>query len=166
MKRALIFALLCTTTSCLGGSNAINLHGGYHKLTENYGDLKEMPVAGLEAVVGISDAWGVEAAGFYAEEEKSSVKLKSQELGVGVRRTFLPSSPIQLYLGAGPNYMKGDLTGYSSQDGLGAYAHGGVQLSVLMLNLGIDLRYAYSGAKFDSERLSYGQATVFIGLGF
>jgi len=166
MKSASILALLCLTPSCLDTGSGVNLHGGLSQLTEDYGNLDERPVVGLEGILGVGDGWGVEGAAFYAEEEEGPVELKTQELSAGLRKTFLEDLPVNLYLGAGPSWMQGELTGVPDEDGFGAYGHGGVELALLGFVVGLDLRYAYSGAKFGSERLTYQQATIFLGLSF
>lgn len=177
MRLIAIASLLLATTSCsvFGGNSSLNLHGGIRDLSNEIATVKDQSVYGIEGTVGLGNNWGVEGSVFIAEENGDNLggmipKLETNEFALGARRTFLPKSPVKLYVGGGVNWMDAELKGLGasneSDDGVGGYAHIGATFAILMFNLGLDLRGAVSGAKLDGEDLNYLQATIFLGFTF
>lgn len=177
MRLITIACLLLATTSCsaFGGNTSINLHGGVRDLSKDVATIEDQPVYGLEATLGLGENWGVEGSVFVGEEDGDDLgggvpELKTSEYALGLRRTFLPNSPVKLYLGGGVNWMDAELKGLgvnnNSDDGVGGYAHIGATLAVWLFNVGLDVRGAATGAKLAGEDLNYIQATIFLGLTF
>lgn len=167
---------LCFLASCsvFGGDSAINLHGGGRQLSHDTDSIDQQSVAGLETVLGFGDGgWALEGQVFYGEDENLSSngfdsELKTTELGVGVRHTFLRSLPVRPYFGLGANWMEAELSNpaYSkmTDDGIGGYAHIGVQAAILSFQVGLDVRGGLSGASVAGDNQDYLQSTIFIGL--
>ncbi len=167
---------LCFLAACnaFGGDNAINIHGGARDLQNQTDSITQQGVGGLEAVIGIGDGgWATEGQGFYAEKSDASGNgldstVKTKELSVGARRTFLRKLPVRPYVGLGANWMDAEVSnpGFStiSDDGIGGYAHVGVEAALLAFQVGLDLRGGLSGADRGGQSQDYVQATVFVGL--
>jgi hypothetical protein len=177
MRLQLAALLLPTLASCsvFGGNSALNAHGGLRDLSSDIDTVEDQAVFGLEGTLGLSEHWGVEGSVWIASEEGRATggltpELETEEYALGLRRTFLPDSPVKLYAGAGANWIDAELSGLGagseSDDGIGAYAHVGVTAAILMFNAGLDLRGALTGAELAGEDLNYLQATVFVGFTF
>lgn len=170
------FVLPCVLAACnaFGGDSALNLHGGARSLSNQTDAVSQQGVGGLEAVIGLGDGgWALEGQGFYAEESDLSGNgfdstLKTNELAVGARHTFLRSLPVRPYIGLGANWMDAELSNPGlqtiSDDGFGGYAHIGVQAALLSFQVGLDVRGGLSGAELAGESQDYVQSTIFIGL--
>jgi len=169
-------APLCFLAGCnaFGGYSAINLHGGARDLSNQTDSISQQGVGGLEAVIGLGDGgWALEGQGFYAEQSDLSgngfdSEVKTKELAVGARRTFLRKLPVRPYIGLGANWMEAELSnpGFAtvSDDGFGGYAHVGVEAALLAFQVGLDLRGGLSGADLAGESQDYVQTTIFVGL--
>ena len=178
MRLTTIACLLLATTSCsaFGGNSALNIHGGLRNLSSDVATVEDAPVYGIEGTVGIGNHWGVEGSVFLSEEDGDDLggglvpSVESSEFALGVRRTFLPKSPVKLYVGGGVNWMDAEISGLGvnneSDDGVGGYAHIGAVFAILMFNVGLDLRGAVTGAELAGEDLNYVQGTVFLGFTF
>lgn len=177
MRLTTIACLLLATTSCsaFGGNSALNIHGGVRNLSNDVATVEDQPVYGIEGTLGFGDNWGVEGSVFIGEEDGDNLgglipKLETSEYALGVRRTFLPNSPVKLYVGGGVNWMDAELKGLGvnndSDEGVGGYAHIGAAVAILMFNVGLDVRGAVTGAEVGGEDLNYIQATVFLGFTF
>ena len=168
-------APLCFLAGCnaFGGDSAINLHGGARDLSNQTDSISQQGVGGLEAVIGLgSGAWALEGQGFYAEQSDLSGNgfdstVKTTELAVGARRTFLRSLPVRPYIGLGVNWMDAELSNPGSptvsDDGYGGYAHIGVQAALLAFQVGLDVRGGLSGAEIGGQSQDYVQSTIFVG---
>ena len=167
---------LCFLAACnaFGGDSALNLHGGGRSLSNQTDSISQQSVGGLEAVIGFGDdGWALEGQGFYAEKSDLSgngfdSKVKTKELAVGARKTFLHNLPVRPYVGLGANWMDAELSNPGattiSDDGLGGYAHIGVEAALLSFQIGIDLRGGLSGAELAGQSQDYVQSTIFVGL--
>lgn len=167
---------LCFLAACnaFGGDSALNLHGGGRSLNDKTDSVSQQSVGGLEAVIGLGDGgWALEGQGFYAEGSDPSSNgfesaVKTKELAVGARHTFLRSLPVRPYIGLGANWMDAELSNpvvaTISDDGFGGYAHIGVQAALLSFQVGLDVRGGLSGAELAGESQDYVQSTIFVGL--
>lgn len=174
--RLLAASLLLLTSSCslFGGSSSLNAHGGLRALSSDVATVGEAPVYGIEGSLGLTEHWGVEASIWTSREEGDDLgggvrpELETDEYALGLRRTFLPDSPVKLHAGAGVSWLDATLDGpaAASADGVGAYAHLGAAVAILMFDAGVDLRGTLTGVEVGGEDLNHLQATVFVGFTF
>jgi hypothetical protein len=177
------------SSACLGGNNSINAHGGVRQFESNdYEEVEEPVVYGLDAVVDTSVPWlAVEGGWFHAEDDASSssgssgapladVDLGFEDYFLGLRVTpwhFL----IEPYGGIGVNYVDADLdaldgTGTSvggSDSDFGYYVRLGAAVRLGFIRFGLEGRSAL-GADVDLGAIDTDadnlQVTAFVGVAF
>ncbi len=138
------------------------------------------PVLGLELETRDAEVgWGYEVGGNFGTEEEQVApgtlhEVEFQELGLGLRRTWVGESRLRPFVGAGAAWMKAENTVRSAgptkefdDRGAGAYLHTGLLWSFgrypfdrgTEILLGFDLRGVLG------DDIDYGQLALVLGFG-